>query len=93
MHNRGYMRGPYSFQGHPGEKDEALKPTSENCRGDNVVTLRRVLGRIDVKQSEDYWFRIKSVDPDLKEAKWQLDFIELVPTNVVDNDQYSEDWF
>ena len=93
MHNRGYMRGPYSFQGHPGEYDEARKTTDWNCRGDATVTLRRVLGRIDVKQSEDYWFRIKSVDPDLKEAKWQLDFIELVPTNVVDNDQYSEDWF
>jgi hypothetical protein len=25
--------------------------------------------------------------------KWQVDFIELVPISVVNNDQYSEDWF
>lgn len=90
MRNRGYMRAPCSFRGHP---DGTGDMQSNNCRGDGTVTLRRILGRVQMKQSEDYWFRIKNVIPDETDLKWQLDFIELVPVDVVDNDQYSEDWY
>lgn len=90
MRNRGYMRAPCSFRGHP---DGTGDMQANNCRGDGVVTLRRILGRVQMKQSEDYWFRIKNVIPDETDLKWQLDFIELVPVDVVDNDQYSEDWY
>ncbi len=90
MRNRGYMRGPFSFVGHPGN---GWDDQSKNCRGDGVVTLRRILCRQNFKQSENYWFRIKSVINDETDLKWQLDFIELVPVDVVDNDQYSEDWY
>lgn len=91
MHNRGYMRGPFSFCGHPG--DDGDQSTTKNCRGDGVVTLRRVLGRVNVKQSDEFWFRFKSVINDDSDLKWQLDFVEFVPVNIVDNDQYSEDWY
>ena len=91
MHNRGYMRGPYSFCGHPG--DDGDQTTTKNCRGDGVVTLRRVLGRINLKQSDDFWFRFKSVINDDFDFKWQLDFVEFVPVNIVDNERYSEDWY
>ncbi len=91
MHNRGYMRGPYSFCGHPG--DDGDETTTKNCRGDGVVTLRRVLGRLNLKQSDDFWFRFKSVINDDSDLKWQLDFVEFVPVNIVDNDRYSEDWY
>lgn len=91
MHNRGYMRGPFSFCGHPG--DDGDQSTTKNCRGDGVVTLRRVLGRVNIKQSEDFWFRFKSVINDDSDLKWQLDFVEFVPVNIVDNDRYSEDWY
>ena len=91
MKNRGYMRGPYSFRGHPG--DDGDTKTTANCRGDGVVTLRRVLGRVNVKQSEDFWFRFKNVINDDSDLKWQLDFVEFVPVNVVDNNMYSEDWY
>ena len=91
LHNRGYMRAPYSFQGHPGDDGDLTK--DKNCRGDNTVTLRRVLGRIQIKQSEDFWFRFKNVINDDPELKWQLDFVEFVPVSVVDNDRYSEDWY
>ncbi len=91
MHNRGYMRGPYSFCGHPG--DDGDETTTKNCRGDGVVTLRRVLGRINLKQSDDFWFRFKSVINDDSDLKWQLDFVEFVPVNIIDNDRYSEDWY
>lgn len=90
MRNRGYMRGPYSFVGHPGNGWDG---ESKNCRGDGIVTLRRILCRQNFKQSENYWFRIKSVINDETDLKWQLDFIEMVPVGVVDNDQYSEDWY
>ena len=91
MHNRGYMRGPYSFCGHPG--DDGDTKTTHNCRGDGTVTLRRVLGRINIKQSDDFWFRFKSVINDDSDLKWQLDFVEFVPVSIVDNDMYSEDWY
>lgn len=91
MHNRGYMRAPFSFCGHPGDDGDPL--TTKNCRGDGVVTLRRVLGRVNLKQSDDFWFRFKSVINDDSDLKWQLDFVEFVPVNIVDNDQYSEDWY
>lgn len=90
LRNRGYMRGPYSFCGHPGS---GWNNTDMNCRGDGVVVLRRILSRTNFKQSEDHWFRFKNVLNYGKELKWQLDFIELVPVDVVDNDQYSEDWY
>lgn len=91
MHNRGYMRGPYSFCGHPG--DDGDETTTKNCRGDGSVTLRRVLGRIRVRQGDDFWFRFKNVINDDSELKWQLDFVEFVPVSIVDNDKYSEDWY
>ncbi len=91
LHNRGYMRGPFSFCGHPG--DDGDTKTTKNCRGDGVVTLRRVLGRVNIKQSDEHWFRFKNVINDDSDLKWQLDFVEFVPVSIVDNDQYSEDWY
>lgn len=93
MHNRGYMRGPYSFCGHPGEDGYGDDDKTHNCRGDGTVTLRRVLGRVRVRQGDDFWFRFKNVINDDPELKWQLDFVEFVPVSIVDNDQYSEDWY
>jgi len=90
MRNRGYMRGPYSYCGHPGN---GYNTTDMNCRGDNVVVLRRILTRQQFKQSEEYWFRFKNVLNYDKELKWQLDYVELVPVDVVDNEQYAEDWY
>jgi len=97
MHNRGYMRGPFSFKDHPEYTTDGVVgiwSTNYNMRrGTRNAGLRRVLGRVDMKQSKDYWFRIKSVINDLTDLKWQFDFIELVPVDVVDNDLYSEDWY
>ena len=90
LRNRGYMRGPFSFVGHPGNGSNA---TDMNCRGDGTVTLRRILCRQQFNQSDDHWFRFKNVLNYDNNLKWQLDFIELVPIDVVDNSQYSEDWY
>lgn len=90
MRNRGYMRGPCSFRGHP---DGTGNMEANNGRGDNNTILRRILCRQEFVQSKDYWFRIKNVISDDTDLKWQLDFIELVPLNVVDNNEFSEDWY
>ena len=52
-----------------------------------------MLGRVNLKQSDDFWFRFKSVINDDSDLKWQLDFVEFVPVSIVDNDVYSEDWY
>ena len=85
------MRGPYSFFGGTGVTSGNSEAT--NCRGDGVATLRLLLGTDTYRQSDDHWFRIKSVIDD-KDLKWQLDFVELVPkASIVDNTQYLEDWY
>lgn len=91
MRTRGYMRGPASFYGHPENTTPDME--SHNTRGEDAVQdLRRILGRVEMKQGQDYWLRMKNATTS-DALKWQLDFIELVPVDVVDNDQYSEDWF
>ena len=84
------MRGQYSFFG--GTNVTVGNETSANCRGDGVATLRLILGTDRYLQSDDHWFRIKSVIDD-KDLKWQLDFVELVPTSVVNSNTYADDWY
>lgn len=92
MRNRGYMRGLFSYVDHPEYKDG--NDTNHNMRSDERnASLRRILGRMTIKQSEEHWFRIKNVIPDESDLKWQFDYVEFVPIDVVDNDTYSEDWF
>ena len=97
LHNRGYMRGPFAFKDHPEYTTDGVSgiwSTNYNMRrGTRNTGLRRVLGRMTIKQGMEYWFRYKSVLNDDADLKWQLDFVEFVPTDVVDNDQYSEDWY
>ena len=97
LHNRGYMRGPFSFKDHAEYTTDGVNgiwSVNYNMRrGTRNTGLRRVLARVKVKQSEDFWFRYKSVLNDDNDLKWQLDFVEFVPVDVVDNDQYSEDWY
>jgi hypothetical protein len=51
------------------------------------------MGRMKLRQSDEHWFRIKSVISTETDLKWQFDYIEFVPLDVVDNDTYSEDWY
>ena len=97
MRNRGYMRGLYSYKDHP-EKvsvDDPLCQTELNQRSDKSnASFRKIMSRsLEVKQSGEKWFRIKNVIPDEIDLKWQFDYIEFVPLDVVGNTQYSEDWF
>ncbi len=70
-----------------------------SCRtesGYGTMMLRYIVGTVDMQQSKDYWLRFKGVCPsDFPEENlgWALNFIELVPTDVADNDTYMEDWY
>lgn len=96
LRNRGFMRAPCTFMGHPEKTDEqtdTLLRSSKNCRGDGTITLRKLFDPVEMKQSHDYWFRFKNmITSGSTDLKWQLDFIELVPIDVVNNDMYEEDW-
>jgi hypothetical protein len=92
LRNRGYMRGIFSYVDHPEYGDG--NSTDHNMRSDlRNASLRKIMGRMQLKQSEEHWFRIKNVISDETDLKWQFDYIEFVPIDVVDNDTYSEDWF
>lgn len=93
LHNRGYMRGPYSYCGHG--DNPGWNATTNNGRYEYgaSMTVRYVLGRIQINQGTENWLRIKSLDPNNKTSPVGLDFVELVPTSVLDNQQYIEDWY
>ena len=94
LRNRGYMRGLFSYVDHPEYGDG--NATDHNMRSDaRNASFRKIMGRIQFKQSEEHWFRIKNVIPNEGNLarKWQFDYIEFVQIDVVDNDTYSEDWY
>ena len=91
MRNRGYMRGPYSFKDHM-DLEKAGEEMNMR-RGTRNAGLRKILGVLNVKQSEEQWFRIKNVIPDETDLKWQLDFVEFVSFSVVNSSDLAEDWF
>ena len=101
LRNRGYMRGLYCYGDHPESGDlNTSKGVTNDQRNERYTTtgnqsLRKIMGRFQFKQSEEHWFRIKNVIPNDGNLarKWQFDYIEFVPVDVVDNDSYAEDWF
>jgi uncharacterized surface protein with fasciclin (FAS1) repeats len=92
MRNRGYMRGLFSYVDHPEYGDG--NSTDHNMRSDaRNASLRKLFSPQQYKQSEEHWFRIKNVISDETNLKWQFDYIEFVPIDVVNNDELSEDWY
>ena len=92
MHNRSYMRGPHSYCGH-GESGYKADNSARTEYGTGSYTIRYVLGRTELKQGDENWLRIKTLNPDNTDAPVGLDFVELIPVSVVDNLEYSEDWY
>lgn len=91
LHNRGYMRSPYSMCGH-GENGWSIA-TSARCEGGfGTSTVRVVLGREQLNQGDENWVRIKLLSL-LHTVPMSIDFIELCPVSVADNQQYIEDWY
>ena len=83
MRNRGYMRGPLYFR-RSSDSDERARA--------HDGSLRRIITRRQFQQGE-LWLRCKSVLQDNTSAQFHLDCIELVPVNVYNNADYSEDMY
>jgi hypothetical protein len=70
-----------------------------SCRsegGYGTMSLRYIIGTVNMQQSQEYWLRIKNReirDITVSELAWLLNFIELVPIDVVNNQIYMEDWY
>lgn len=99
LRNHGYMRGIFSYCDHAERNDVGNNQVGDNTERNMRYTstgnnsLRKIMGRMTLKQSDEHWFRIKSLISDQSDLKWQLDYVEFVPVDVVDNDTYSEDWY
>ena len=92
MHNRSFMRGPHSYTGH-GENGYSEEGSARFEYGTGSYTIRYVLGTVELKQGNENWLRIKTLNPEQLTNPVGLDFVELVPTSVLDNQQYTEDWY
>jgi len=70
-----------------------------SCRsewGYGLTMLRFIVGTVDIKQGKEYWLRIKGTVKDSNIGNQVLgafNFVELVPTDVANNETYMEDWY
>ena len=109
MHVRGYMRAPASFsRGTYNEYTDPLVYNDNDiysaasqiidkysCRtepGYGTMMLRHIITTQRFEQGKDYWLRIKNLVNDAN-LGWSLDFVELVPLDIVNSQTMSEDWY
>jgi uncharacterized surface protein with fasciclin (FAS1) repeats len=83
MHNLNWMRGPLYYTVGKGGSTVARA---------NAQDLRRIITKMQFEQGE-YWLRFKTVLPELTTSQFHLDYIELCPENVYNNNQYVEDMY
>ena len=85
MRNRGFMKAPASIQGDDG--------SVKNFRHSKVA-FRRILGTYTLEKGKNYWLRCKDVTEG-ENAKGQnefnQDYLEIVPTSIVNNPANPED--
>lgn len=109
LRSNGYLRAPASFSRGTYNRvkervttPEELVATVSNCcryeEGYGTTMLRRILGTVSIDQRNDNWLRLKIVNTlggvsNYDQFAFSLDFIELVPTSVVNNPNFSEDWY
>ncbi|MDO4171207.1 MAG: hypothetical protein Q4D28_00670 [Prevotellaceae bacterium] len=104
MQTHGYMRAPASYaygtyntiKQPVGSADELIANPKNSCRyeeGHNIMTIRKAVGMTYLEQQNDYWLRIKVIGNDNPDARRALDYIELVPEGIVNNTNYTEDWY
>ena len=67
-----------------------------SCRtesGYGTMMLRRVICTQKFEQGKDYWLRIKNLITNAANLGWSFDFVELVPTGIVNSQTMMEDWY
>ena len=85
MRNRGFMKAPASIQGDGG--------SVKNFRH-STVAFRRILGTYSLEKGKNYWLRCKDVTEGENAAgqnEFNQDYLEIVPTNIVNNQAKPED--
>ena len=55
--------------------------------------MRRILGTIHLDQRNDYWLRLRNLIPEETTLGGSFDFLELVPTTVINDATMTEDWY
>jgi len=103
MRNKGYMRAPASFsrgtwngqQAPASSAQELVDNINYSCRysNDGGTLFRKILGTVNIKQGEERWIRMKNQLTGYDALGASIDFIELVPINIVNSQDYSEDWY
>lgn len=104
MRNHGYMRAPASFSRGtynnvktPVTSPADLIATISNCcryeEGYGTSMLRKILGTVRLEQSKSYWLRLKNLLTGYDQLGFSVDFIELVPLDIVNSQDYTEDWY
>lgn len=105
MRTHGYMRAPACFsrgtfnttKGRAMSLEELVSNISACCRfeeGYGTSMMRKILGTVTMNQQNEYWLRLKFSNPtNVDVIMGYFDFIELVPTSIVNNPEYTEDWY
>lgn len=104
MRNHGYMRAPASFsrgtynqvKTRISSPDDLIAVISNCCRyeeGYGTSMMRKILGTRHLEQSQNYWIRLKNLLQGYDQLGFSVDFIELVPVDIVNSQDYTEDWY
>ena len=82
LRNKGYMKAPANY---------FVSNGSVPLR-DSPVAFRKIIGTLDTDGKSDHYLRIKLVNGNFNVLSFlAIDYIELVPVSVYDNDEYPED--
>lgn len=104
MRNHGYMRAPASFsrgtyntvKNRVTSPDELIANISGCCRyeeGYGTSMMRKILGVHHLEQNQTYWIRLKNLLTNYESLGFSIDFIELVPLDIVNSQSMTEDWY
>ena len=104
MRNHGYMRAPASFSRGTYNSvmpritspDELIANISGCCRyeeGYGTSMMRKILGVHHLEQNQEYWIRLKNLLQGYDQLGFSIDFIELVPLDIVNSQDFTEDWY
>lgn len=81
LRNKGYMKAPANYFVNSGQ--QPLR--------DSPYAFRKIIGTLDTDGKSDHYLRIKNISELIYDRYLVLDYIELVPVSVYDNDEYPED--
>lgn len=104
MRNHGYMRAPASFSrgtyntipARVSEPQSLVENISASCRyeeGYGTSMMRKILGTYQFEPGKEYWIRLKNLLQGYDQLGFSIDFIELVPIDIVNSQDFTEDWY